>query len=124
MKGILFVLLLFSGFSYSQEEVYAVVENEPVFPGGEEAMAVWIASQINYPKKSIKKGETGTVYVQFVVLKDGSVDGVKVVRGVTKRLDEEALRVIKLMPKWTPAELNGEKVNCRYTIPIKFVLPD
>jgi TonB family protein len=121
MKGILFVLLLISGFSYGQEEVFVVPDEEPTFPGGMSDMQKWIATHVEYPEKSIENGEQGIVYVQFVVRIDGSITDVKVIRGVSELLDAEAIRVVKLMPKWNPAEKDGKKINCQYTLPIKFV---
>jgi periplasmic protein TonB len=106
-------------------EVEAVVdfaELEPAFPGGEGAMMTWIQEHIEYPQLAIEMGEQGIVYVQFVVNKDGSIEQVKTLRGVSDALDSEAKRVVKRMPKWTPGEQAGKKVRVRYTLPIHFRL--
>ena len=67
-----------------------------------------------------ENGIQGKVFVQFVVWKDGSIRDVKVVKGVHKTLDNEATRVVKTMPKWTPGKQRGKAVNARFTLPIKF----
>ena len=80
----------------------------PSFPGGEAAMGEWIRNAIDYPPMSVEMGEQGTVYVQFVVNKDGSIEKVKIVRGVSDELDDEAKRVVRKMPKWTPGQQAGK----------------
>ena len=85
-------------------------------------MMTWIQKHIEYPQLAIEMGEQGIVYVQFVVNKDGSIEQVKVMRGVSDALDDEAKRVVKRMPKWTPGEQAGKKVRVRYTLPIHFRL--
>lgn len=105
-----------------KEEIYDFVDVDPEFQGGEAAMAKWIQENVEYPQMSIEMGETGTVYVEFVVNKNGSIEQVRVVRGVSDALDAEAKRVVKKMPKWKPGEQAGKPVRVRYTIPINFRL--
>lgn len=105
-----------------QEAIVDFAEVEPSFPGGEAAMGQWIRDNIEYPQLAVEMGEQGIVYVQFVVNKDGSIEQVKVVRGVSDALDAEAKRIVKRMPKWTPGEQAGKKVRVRFTIPIHFKL--
>ena len=95
-------------------------EIEPSFPGGEGAMMMFIQRNVVYPELSVEMGEEGIVYVQFVVNKDGSIEQVDIARGISERLDKEAVKVVKKMPKWTPGEQAGKKVRCRFTLPIKF----
>lgn len=104
------------------EEIFDFAEVEPAFPGGEAAMAQWINDNIEYPTVSAEMGEQGIVYVQFVVQKDGSIKNVKVLKGVSTDLDNEAKRVVSKMPKWSPGEQAGKKVSVRYTLPIHFRL--
>lgn len=94
-------------------------EVNPEFPGGEEAMGLFIKENFEYPQIAVEMGEQGTVYVEFVVNKDGSIVSEKVVKGVSPSIDKEALRVVKKMPKWKPGEQAGKPVTVRYTIPIK-----
>ncbi|MCB0400925.1 MAG: energy transducer TonB [Flavobacteriales bacterium] len=97
-------------------------DTEPEFPGGQAAMQKFIVKHIEYPQIAIENGVSGRVFVQFVVSKDGSISDVQVVRGISPELDAEAVRVIKLMPKWTPGTQGGNPVNIRFTLPINFRL--
>ena len=100
----------------------AMVEQKPSFPGGDSEMYKWLGSNINYPPAAAEEGVSGKVTVQFVVEKDGSITGVKVVRGKHPALDAEAVRVIKKMPKWTPGRNNGAPVRVIYMLPVTFKL--
>ena len=104
------------------EPIADFAEVEPTFPGGESAMMEWIQKNIEYPQLAVEMGEQGIVYCQFVVNRDGSIEQVKIVRGVSDALDDEAKKVVKRMPKWTPGEQAGKKVRCRFTLPIHFRL--
>jgi protein TonB len=106
----------------AEEPIADFAEVEPTFPGGEAAMMTWIQENISYPQLAVEMGEQGIVYVQFVVNKDGSIEKVKIMRGVSDALDGEAKRVVKKMPRWTPGEQAGKKVRVRYTLPIHFRL--
>jgi protein TonB len=105
-----------------EEEVFEFAEVEPSFPGGAAEMAKWIQSKVEYPPMAIEMNEQGTVYVKFVVNKDGSIEQVSVRKGVSDALDKEAMRVVKAMPKWTPGESSGRPVRVNFTIPINFNL--
>lgn len=104
------------------EEVYDIAEVEPSFPGGPEEMAKWIQHQVNYPIEAIEMGEQGVVYVKFTVNTDGSIVDAKIRKSVSESLDNEALRVVKKMPKWIPGEQDGKKVRVSFTLPISFKL--
>jgi TonB family protein len=95
-------------------------EVEPQFPGGEEAMKKFISENLKYPTDGTHT--TGTVYVQFVVRSDGSLTDITVLKGVAKSLDEEAVRIISVMPKWIPGSQNGKVIAVRYQIPIRFYI--
>ncbi|MGL4598892.1 MAG: TonB family protein [Bacteroidia bacterium] len=105
-------------------EIFQNIEEEPSFPGGKEAMMNYIGKQIRYPALEKEMGIQGTVYVSFVVLKDGKIDSVEVLKGVAggAGLDKEAIRVVTFMPPWTPGRHNGKPVNTKMTLPIKFAL--
>ena len=92
------------------------------FPGGEKAMMAFISSNMQYPQEAMEMGEQGRVFVEFIVEKDGSLTGIKVLRGVSTSLDREAKRVIRLMPKWKPAEAKGKAMRSRNRLPISFRL--
>ena len=103
-------------------KVFDVVEQKPMFPGGDAALMQWLSSNIKYPVIAAENGVQGRVVCQFVVEKDGSVSGVTVVKGIDPSLDKEAVRVIKSMPKWTPGKQNGQNVRVKYTLPVQFKL--
>jgi TonB family protein len=107
-----------------QETVFTIVENMPVFPGGNEAMTDFIRKKIKYPKKAKRASKQGTVYVTFIISNTGAIQDLHVLRGITgaPELDAAALKVIKSMPKWEPGTQNGKKVNVQYNLPIKFIL--
>ena len=92
------------------------------YPGGLEAMSNYIAKSVVYPEKAKADGVQGKVYVQFVVEPDGSVGDVTVLRGVGGECDDEALRVVKSMPKWQPATFKGKPVRSKYVMPIYYTL--
>ena len=104
------------------EPIQDFVEVDPAFPGGEAAMIKFIQQNVVYPELSREMGEQGTVYVQFVVNSDGSIQDVVVLKGVSEQLNKEAVRVVKKMPNWSPGEQAGKKVRVRYQIPIKFTI--
>ena len=103
-------------------DVFDTVDVPPAFPGGEVAMFKWLGQNISYPVDAQDKRIQGGVVTQFVVRADGSISDVAIIRGVAPSLDEEAIRVIKSMPTWTPGEHTGKKVSVRYTLPVQFKL--
>lgn len=103
--------------------VFQVVEKMPEYPGGMKECINFLTSHINYPAQAKKEGLQGRVIVQFVVTKSGAITNPTIVRGVSPELDAEALRVVKMMPDWTPGTQRGIPVNVNYTIPIVFRLP-
>ena len=105
-----------------ENKVFDVVEEQPSFPGGPAALQRWLRDNMKYPVVAAENGIEGRVIVQFVVGKDGSISGVKVVRPVDQSLDREAVRVVSSMPRWTPGRQNGSSVNVRYTLPVTFKL--
>lgn len=141
MKRLFFASLLLFGCiqanaqnptSTDQEPLFVAVEKPPRFQGcTEEAEAdahacsnknliTFLSEKIVYPKKAKNKGIQGKVIVSFVIEKDGSVSTTKVLRGVHKSLDNEAMRVVNEMPKWTPGTQRGKAVRVQYTLPIIF----
>lgn len=110
----------YSFFEPDPDEILPVSEIEPSFPGGPAAMAGFIRDNIRLPDY-MTTYDQGTVYVEFVVNKDGSIEQTKVVGKVSPDLDKAALDVVKKMPKWRPGEQAGKKVRVRYTVPIKIV---
>jgi protein TonB len=104
------------------DEFFMVVENMPVFPGGDLGLMKYIQKHVKYPAIAKEYNITGKVYVSFIVDKSGSVTNVKIVRGVDKNLDAEAVRVVKSLPKYKPGRQRGISVRVMFTIPINFTL--
>jgi TonB family protein len=105
-------------------DVLSSVEKLPEFPGGIEAFGKFLGSNVRYPKDAREKGTQGRVIITFVVEKDGSLSGYKVVRGVSPDIDAEALRVLKMSPAWSPGTQKGKPVRVQYSVPISFTLAD
>ena len=103
-----------------EEETFQVVEKVAGFPGGQAKLMEFLRKELVYPQIAIDNNVQGRVIVQFVVNKDGSIQDVKVARGVDPVLDEEAIRVVKKMPKWIPAEQRGKTVRSRFQLPVMF----
>jgi protein TonB len=102
--------------------VQTYVEQMPEFPGGEAALNAYLAKNINYPQMAVDNEIQGKVIVEFVVGKDGSIRDAKLVKGIGFGCNEEAVRVIKNMPKWQAGKQNGREVNVSYRVPVKFIL--
>lgn len=103
-------------------KIYDSVDQEPIFPGGKEALLKYVANHIQYPQLAAENDIQGKVTVQFVVTKTGTIGKVRVVRGKDPELDKEAVRVIKTLPRFTPGKKNGQPVNVWFTFPITFRL--
>ena len=105
-----------------KEDVFVVVENQPEFPGGVQALMKFLGDNIKYPVEAQKSGTQGRVITSFVINKDGSITDIEIERGVDPLLDAEAIRVIEMMPKWKPGTQRGQNVNVRFTMPVVFRL--
>lgn len=105
-------------------EVFQVVEVDPQFEGGLEALYKYLAENIKYPEQAKSDGIQGRVFVRFVIEADGSVTNAQVLRGIGGGCDEEALRVVEAMPKWTPGMQQGKPVRVQFNLPITFKLQE
>ena len=103
-------------------KIYTIVEENPEFSGGKKELDNWFTTNLKYPANWRETGIGGTVYIGFVVEKDGSITDVQLKRGIGNGCNEEAIRLIKSMPKWKPGKENGQVVRVAYTLPIKFKL--
>jgi periplasmic protein TonB len=101
-------------------QITAVHSTYAQFPNNDTALAVYLAKHVKYPPMSREGGIEGTVYIRFVVNKNGALQNIEVVRGMSGGCSEEAVRVVQGMPKWIPATKNGENVCSRFTLPVKF----
>lgn len=128
MKKILLIIAFIFSFGIymsaqkDKEFVYIIDDSMPVFPGGEEKMMKFIADNLKYP--SLEGNIQGKVVVSFNIKADGTIDSVKVVKGLHPQFDEEAIRVVKLMPNWIPAKPNLNKKDTSLTLPFVFRIRD
>ncbi|WP_375446810.1 TonB family protein [uncultured Fibrella sp.] len=105
-------------------EVFTVVERAPEFPGGSKTLYKFLGENLRYPEEARKQRVQGTVFVNFVVNTDGSIDQIRILKGIGRGCDEEAVRVMSIMPKWIPGQQNGRPVAVQYNLPIAFSLSD
>ncbi len=115
------------GFDTGEPEVednfiYEFVQKYPEFPGGEPALFAFLSKNLEYPRLAKEINLTGTVYVEFIVWKDGSIRNVKIIRGPGSGIGEEVIRVINKMPNWEPGMQGGKKVNVNFRMPVSFKL--
>lgn len=106
----------------SSDTVFIVVEEMPEFPGGRKQLMSYLGKNIIYPEAAKNDEVSGRVFITFVIEKDGSVNEVKLLRGIGSGCDEEAIRVVSSMPKWKPGLADGNPVRVQYNLPIKFQL--
>lgn len=104
------------------DQIFLVVEEQPQFPGGDEALLRYFRDNVKYPVMAQEMGIQGRVICQFTVRKDGSVGDVVVVRSADKSLDAEAIRLVSKMPRWKPGKQRGKPVHCKFTVPVTFKL--
>lgn len=102
--------------------VYSNIEKMPEFPGGEKAIRRFLSTNIRYPIEAAENDIQGKVFVGFIIEKDGSISNIQVKKGVHPLLDDEAVRIIKLMPRWIPGRQKGKPVRVSFTVPINFVV--
>ena len=126
-KIILFIFILNSFFVFSQEkeaEVYTIVEEQAEYPGGIQEMYKFIQKNLVFPKSAMQ--DTGfnscKSYIKFIVNEDGYINNVTIIKGCNRcyACDEEAMRIIKMMPKWKPGKLSGKAVKVYYNLPFNF----
>lgn len=117
-------LLLYLKKNTSDKEIYAVLEERPEYPGGMKEAIKYIQTHIQYPPAAIYKKIQGRVWIESVIDRNGKVVQPKVAYSVHPLLDQEALRIVRMMPDWKPGKLNGETVKVKYVFPVTFRLED
>ncbi len=132
LSSILVLILLSSGMLQAQndttssviieKEIFTIVEVQPQYIGGEKALMKYLQDNLVYPNDARKRNIQGTVFISFVVEPDGSISSVKCLRGIGGGCDEEAMRVVKLMPNWKPGLQRGKPVRVQFNLPIRFIL--
>jgi TonB family protein len=108
--------------STSAHTVYTVVEQQPEFPGGMSRLGQYIEKNLQYPKIAQEAKLAGRVFIRFVITKQGAIEKVQVLKGVSPEIDAEAVRLVEKMPNWLPGKTNGQAVDCQYNLPINFSL--
>lgn len=103
-------------------QIFTVVENDPEFPGGMEALYKYLRENIKYPQLARDNNITGKVYVTFVVERDGSIANPRVLKDIGGGCGQEAIRVVKSMPKWSPGKQRGKAVRVQFNLPVSFNL--
>ncbi len=106
------------------KKIFTVVENQPKFPGGVKEMYRFIGNNIKYPEAAVRANVEGRVFIAFVVTESGEITNIEVLKGLGFGMDEEAIRVVKAFPNWTPGSQDGKSVNTRYNLPINFQLQE
>ena len=106
----------------SEDEIFSIVETTPEFPGGLDSLAAFLQRNIKYPAKAKKNKIEGTVYINFCVEKDGSISNIKIIRDIGGGCGAEAVRVVSMMPRWTPGKQSGKPVRTQFTLPVRFKL--
>jgi TonB family protein len=110
------------GLKNKQDLIFRNVEQEARFAGGTSALQNYLSNNIRYPAKELENNIQGTVEIEFIVEKNGEIDGFKLLNSAGKDFDNEAMRVVKAMPKWNPALQNGVAVRSYYVLPIAFTI--
>ena len=106
----------------SKDEIFTVCDQMPEFPGGDAALIGFISKNLRYPDAAKEKSLQGKVLVQFCITKEGKITDSHIVRGVDPLLDNEALRVVNMLPQFKPGSQNGKAVSVWYTLPITYAL--
>lgn len=105
-----------------EETIYSVVETDPEYPGGIDALYKYLVTNAHYPENARQHGIQGTVYITFIIERDGSISNVKVLRSPSDELSAEAVRLVKAMARWKPGKQNGKPVRVQFNLPINFSL--
>ncbi len=108
----------------SDDHPFRVVEQQPEFPGGLEALYKYMGKHMEYPASAKRNNISGRVFVQFVVSSNGKIKNVQILKGVDTSLDQEAVRMISNMPDWIPGRQNGKPVSVLFVLPVTFILTD
>lgn len=114
--------IIFEEEEAADDYIFTIVEENPAFPGGTEAMYKYLRENMRYPTMAREAGIQGTVFVTFVVERDGSITNVEVVRGIGGGCDEEAIRVVRSMPRWSPGKQRNQPVRVQFNLPVRFML--
>jgi protein TonB len=105
-----------------EQEIFSIVESMPEFPGGVKELYKFLNDNIRYPMMAKEANIQGVVYVNFLIESDGNITNIIVLRGIGGGCDDEAIRIVEIMPKWTPGKQRGKPVRVNFNLPVKFTL--
>jgi protein TonB len=111
-----------NGKELHNDSIYFLADVMPVFPGGDEALMNYLKEHIHYPAAARAGKTEGKVVISFIIDRNGTPTNLKLVRGIGKGCDEEALRVVRSLPKWAPGKVKGKEVKVQMNLPVKFML--
>lgn len=122
------MILLSANGLFAQDNVKAgfgvsVVQSQPMFPGGEDSLISFLKNNLRYPQEAKLAWIQGRVFIGFLIDHTGKIKDTRVLSGVNSQLDEEALRVVRLMPEWIPGKIGDTNVDTQYILPIEFIMP-
>jgi TonB family protein len=101
----------------------AIAQSQPTFPGGSDSLSMFLNKNLQYPEQASLEGIHGKVWVGFIVDKDGNIKDERILKSVDESIDNEALRLVRLMPLWKPGTINNSPADMQYILPIEFVIP-
>lgn len=118
-----FVFALPAAMAQEADKIYSLADEQPAYPGGMSAFFKYVQSDMQYPPSAKAKGIEGRVFVEYIVEKDGSISGAKILKSLNGDCDKEALRLITSSAKWTPGKIDGKAVRVKMALPLNFKLP-
>lgn len=123
--GLFFVVSLFQSPCHAQQDdtIYSLADEQPTYPGGMSAFFKYIKSSLQYPESAKASGVEGRVFVEYVVEKDGSISGARVLKSLNAECDKEALRLVSNSAQWNPGKIDGKVVRVKMALPLNFKLP-
>jgi TonB family protein len=101
----------------------SVSQSQPEYPGGSDSLFLFLNRNLEYPEQASLDGIHGKVWIGFLVDKEGKIKEERILKSVDEALDNEALRLVRLMPLWKPGMINNEPVDMQYILPIEFIIP-
>ncbi|MEP2024780.1 MAG: energy transducer TonB [Reichenbachiella sp.] len=121
----LFISLTLALPSLAQEgdTIYSLADEQPTYPGGMSAFFKYIQTNLQYPEAAKAAGVEGRVFVEYVIEKNGSISGTKILKSLNGECDKEALRLISNSIKWNPGKIDGKAVRVKMALPLNFKLP-
>ncbi|HTF16700.1 MAG TPA: energy transducer TonB [Chryseolinea sp.] len=106
------------------DSIYLDADEMAQYPGGMDALAAFLANKVQYPARARTRGDQGSVFVSFIVEKDGTLSDIKIAKGISEELDQESIRVVRLFPPWIPGKKDGIVARTRFVLPIKYKLQE